>query len=60
VLRNDVTTLHLAAITMRSCRRLILATAAVISGVSPAAKPATASGVAASDNSQSRNPPTVK
>ena len=50
----------LAAITTRSWRRLILATAAAISGVRPLAKAASASGVAASDNSQSRSPPTVR
>jgi len=35
VLRNFVTTEHFAAITIRSCKRLILATAAAISGVMP-------------------------
>jgi hypothetical protein len=59
VLRNRVTTTHFAAITMRSCKRLILLTAAAISGVTPGANAESAAGVASSDNNQSRKPPTV-
>ena len=60
VLRNRVTTEHFAAITMRSCRRLILLTAAAISGVMPGASAARTGVVASSDSSQSRKPPTVR
>ena len=60
VLRKRVTTAHFAAITMRSCRRLILLTAAAISGVTPGASAVSASVVASSDSSQSRKPPTVR
>jgi len=59
-LRNRVTTEHFAAITIRSCKRLILLTAAAVSGVTPGASAASAGVVAASDKSQSRNPPTVR
>ena len=45
---------------MRSCSRLILLTAAAISGVMPGASAARVSAVDASDRSQSRNPPTVR
>ena len=60
VLRKRVTTEHFAAITIRSCSRLILLTAAAISGVMPGASAASVSAVGASDSSQSRNPPTVR
>ena len=60
VLRNRVTTLHLAAMTIRSCSRLILVTAATISGVRPGATAVSAAVVAASLSSQSRRPPTVR
>ena len=60
VLRKRVTTEHFAAITIRSCRRLILLTAAAISGVTPGASAARAGVVASSESSQSRNPPTVR
>ena len=49
VLRKRVTTEHFAAITIRSCKRLILLTAAAISGVTPGASAASAGVVASSD-----------
>ena len=58
--RNRVTTRHLAAAVMRSCTRMILLTAAAISGVSPGASAASRGVVACSLSSQSRNSPTVK
>ena len=60
VLRKAVTTEHFAAITIRSCRRLILLTAATISGVRPGASAVSAGVVASSERSQSRRPPTVR
>jgi len=45
---------------MRSWSRLILLTAAAISGMIPGASAASASVVGASDSSQSRSPPTVR
>jgi hypothetical protein len=60
VLRKRVTTEHFAAITIRSCRRLILLTAAAISGVTPGASAVSAGVVASSESSQSRKPPTVR
>ncbi len=47
-----MTTEHFAAITIRSCKRLILLTAAAISAVTPGANAARAVVVASSDNSQ--------
>ena len=49
VLRNLVTTEHFAAITIKSCTRLILLTAAAISGVTPGANAASAGVVASSE-----------
>ena len=57
VLRKRVTTWHLAATAIRSCRRISLLTAAAISGVMPGRSAASVSGSAASRNS--RNSPTV-
>ena len=51
MLRNAVTTEHFAAITIRSCSRLILLTAAAISGVTPGAS-ADSIGVVASSDEQ--------
>ena len=59
VLRNRVTTRRLRATAIRSWLRMSLLTAATISGARPAAIPANASPVAASDSSQSRKSPTV-
>jgi len=58
--RKRVTTAHFAAITARSCSRLIFATAAAISGVMPGASADSAAVVAASERSQSRKAPTVR
>ena len=55
--RDDLDTCCAARI--RSWLRMILETAATISGVSPGASRASTSVVAASDSSQSRNSPTV-
>ena len=60
VSRKRVTTAHFAAITIRSLRPLILATAAAISGVMPRASSASFCAVGPSERSQSRNPPTVR
>ena len=60
VFRNRVTTRHFRAASTRSCSRMILETAAAISGVSPGASAVTASGVASCDSSHSRKPPTVR
>ena len=46
VLRKRVTTAHFAAITIRSCSRLILLTAAAISGVTPGASATSSSALA--------------
>ena len=58
VLRKRVATGHFAATCIRSATRMILLTAATISGVRPGASAVTASGAAAS--SQSRKAPTVR
>lgn len=60
VLRNLVVTRHLLAARIRSWLRMILLTAAAISGIKPGASRARAGGEAASDSSQSRNSPTVR
>ena len=60
VLRKRVTTLHLAATIIRSCRRMSLLTAATISGVRPGARALRAAVSAVSPSSQSRRPPTVR
>ena len=60
VLRKRVTTRQRLATRIRSWLRMILLAAAAISGVSPGASAASDSGVAASDSSQSRRPPTVR
>ena len=59
VLRKAVVTAHFLATRMRSWLRISLETAAAISGVIPRATFCSVSAVAASDNSQSRKPPTV-
>ena len=60
MLRNAVTTLHFAAMTIRSCSRLTLLTAAAISGVTPGARVDRTDVVVSSASSQSRKPPTVR
>lgn len=59
VLRKAVTTSHFRAARIRSWLRISFDTAAAISGVTPGASLRRISGVAASDSSQSRKPPTV-
>ncbi len=60
VLRKRVTTWQRLAASTRSWLRMILLVAATISGVRPGATAASDRGVAASDSSQSRRPPTVR
>ncbi|MNL68234.1 hypothetical protein D3C87_1929290 [compost metagenome] len=60
VLRKRAVTRHLRATAIRSCRRMILETAAAISGVTPGARRASVSPVVSSESSQSRKPPTVR
>ena len=60
VLRKRVTTRTLLAARIRSWLRISLLVAATISGVRPGANAARACGVAFSDSSQSRKPPTVR
>ena len=59
VLRNAVVTAHFLATRIRSWLRISLETPAAISGVIPRETLLSVSPVAASDNSQSRKPPTV-
>ena len=59
LLRNRVVTRHFFATRIRSWLRISFETAAAISGVMPRESFASASPLAASDNSQSRNAPTV-
>ena len=59
VLRNAVVTAHFLATRIRSWLRISFETPAAISGVIPRETFASVSLVAASDNSQSRKPPTV-
>ena len=60
VLRNRVTTRAFLAARIRSWLRMILDTAAAISGVTPGAIRASIADVARSDSSQSRKSPTVR
>ena len=59
VSRKPVVTSHFFAARMRSWLRISFETAAAISGVIPRDAIFSVSAVAASDNSQSRKPPTV-
>jgi hypothetical protein len=59
VLRKRLTTSHFFATWIRSWLRISFDTAAAISGVTPRDSFRRLSPVAASDNSQSRNAPTV-
>ncbi|MOA44523.1 hypothetical protein D3C78_1668150 [compost metagenome] len=58
--RNCVTTRIFCATSTRSCTRMILETAAAISGVKPGASARKLCSSAASLSSQSRKPPTVR
>ena len=60
VLRKRVTTRHFCATATISAMRMILDTAATISGISPGARRASVALSAASPSSQSRKPPTVR
>ena len=59
VLRNRVVTAHCFATAIKSWLRMILETAAVISGVSPQRTPTISASEVASFSSHSRKPPTV-